>query len=329
MEYIYPKKLKKGDKVMIVAPSRSLKILSNETVNKAIERLESLWLQVVFWKNVAECDDFFTSSVESRLEDLHDAFRNEEVAWIFSVIGWSTTNQLLDYIDYELIKNNPKIICWFSDITVLHNAILSKTWIVSYYWPHFSSWGMKHGFDYSVDYFKKCCMESEPFDIVDSLEWSDDERYLDQEKRTFEQNEGAIVLQQGECTWRIIGGNLECLCVVMWTPYFPEIHEDSILFIEQDATWNIQRFIRRLEQILQASYSKHIKGIILGRFQKGCDISINQLKTIISRQKKVQWIPIVANVNFGHTTPIATFPIWWVWSLSAYNNVVKISILKH
>ena len=329
MDYIYPKKLKKWDTVMVIAPARSFKILSEETTNRAVERLEALGLHVVFWKHITECDEFLTSSVPSRIEDLHEAFRDNSISAIFSVVGWYSTNQMLDYIDYDLIKANPKIVCWFSDITILHNAILEKTWIVSYYWPHFSSWGIKYGFEYSIEYFRRCCMESDPFDIIASPERSDDERYLDQEKRTFEKNEWYIILQEGSCSWRIFWWNLECLCALMGTPYFPKIEEDTILFIEQDAEGNIQRFIRRLEQLFQSSIAKHIKWIIIGRFQKENNTSIDQLKTIIRLQTKIQWLVVIADVNFGHTMPIATFPIWWVCSITGANGSVKISILEH
>ncbi len=329
MEFIYPKKLRKWDRIMVVAPSRSFKLLSEDTVKRAIERLNGLGLEVVFGKHISECDEFMTSSIESRLEDLHDAFRDDSIAGIFSVIGGSSTNQLVDYIDYDIIKANPKIVCWFSDITVLHNAILAKTWLVTYYWPHFSSWGMKYGFEYSLENFKKCCMESDSFEITDASEWSDDPRYLDQEKRVFEKNEWIIILQEGTCTGKIIWGNVECVCVSMGTPYLPIINEDTILFIEQDAEWNILRFIRRFEQILQSDFAKHVKWIVIGKFQKNNTISIDQLKKIIAAQRKVEWMPIVANVDFGHITPITTFPLWGIWSLSAYNNVAKVSILKH
>lgn len=278
--------MKKWDKIMVIAPARSFNLLSEDTIKRAIERLNDLGLEVIFWKHIAECDEFMSSSIESRVEDLHDAFRDDSIAGILSVIWWWSTNQIVDYINYDLIKANPKIICWFSDITVLHNAILAKTWVVTYYWPHFSSWGMKYGLDYSIECFQKCCMEAEPFDITDSHEWSDDARYLDQEKRIFEQNDGAIILQEGTCTWRIIWGNVECLCVSMGTPYLPILDEDTILFIEQDAEWNMPRFMRRLEQIFQSDFAKHVKGIIIGRFQKENNISIEQLKKIIAKQKK-------------------------------------------
>jgi muramoyltetrapeptide carboxypeptidase LdcA involved in peptidoglycan recycling len=84
-----------------------------------------------------------------------------------------------------------------------------------------------------------------------------------------------------------------------------------------------------LEQLFQSDFSKSIKWIVIGKFQNKNLVAIEQLKTIIAAQRKTHWIPIVANINFGHTTPIVTFPLWWIWSLSAYTTTVKISILKH
>lgn len=86
MQYIYPKKLKKGDKIMVIAPARSFKLLSEDTVTRAIERLNDLGLEVVFGKHIAECDELMSSSIESRVEDLHDAFRDKSIAGILSVI---------------------------------------------------------------------------------------------------------------------------------------------------------------------------------------------------------------------------------------------------
>jgi muramoyltetrapeptide carboxypeptidase LdcA involved in peptidoglycan recycling len=111
MQVIYPPKLQKGDKIAIVAPARSFSILSEETVERAIKRLNDLGLEVVLGKHIAECDEFLTSSVASRVEDIHTAFSNPRIKGIFSVVGGYSSNQLLDYLDYELIKANPKIVC--------------------------------------------------------------------------------------------------------------------------------------------------------------------------------------------------------------------------
>jgi muramoyltetrapeptide carboxypeptidase LdcA involved in peptidoglycan recycling len=102
-------------------------------------------------------------------------------------------------------------------------------------------------------------MESDPYEIKPSNEWSDDERYLDQEKRIFEQNEGFITLQEGECKGRIIGGHIHCFTELLGTPYFPIIDEDCILYLEQDGEYLPQMFESHLQQILQTPYTKYIK----------------------------------------------------------------------
>ena len=99
--------------------------------------------------------DYMCASRDARVEDLNEAFRDENVKAILTVIGGFNSNQLLDYIDYEAIKNNPKIFCGFSDITALSNAIYAKTGVVTYSGPHYSSFGMLKGFEYSLEYFKK------------------------------------------------------------------------------------------------------------------------------------------------------------------------------
>lgn len=163
MNKIIPEKLKKGDEIRVIAPSRSMKILKKDIIDIAKSRLESLGFKVSFGKNVMKSinDDYKCASIEDRVSDLHDAFRDKNVKAILTVIGGYNVNQILDEIDYELIKNNPKILCGFSDITALTNAIYAKTGLVTYSGVHFSSFGMKYGFEYSLDYFKKIFMKND------------------------------------------------------------------------------------------------------------------------------------------------------------------------
>ena len=122
----------------------------------ATERLEELGLKVTFGKHVMEADpDYMCASIDARVEDLNEAFRDKNVKAILTVIGGFNSNQLLDYIDYDAIKENPKIFCGFSDITALSNAIHAKTGLVTYSGVHYSSFGMLKGFEYSLEYFKK------------------------------------------------------------------------------------------------------------------------------------------------------------------------------
>ncbi len=138
MEKMYPTKLKTGDEVRIIAPSCSLAIISEDVRQIASKRLADLGFNISFGKHVEENDDFVSSSIQSRIEDFHDAFRDKNVKGVLTVLGGFNSNQLLKYLDWDLIKSNPKVFCGFSDITALHNAIFAKTGLVSYSGPHYS-----------------------------------------------------------------------------------------------------------------------------------------------------------------------------------------------
>jgi len=200
MEKIIPEKLKIGDEIRVIAPSRNMCILSDEIIQNAKERLEKLGFKVTFGKSVLQTigEDYDCASIEDRIEDLHEAFRDQNVKAILSVIGGFNVNQILDYIDYDLIKQNPKIICGFSDITALTNSIYAKTGLVTYSGPHFSSFGMKKGFDYTEEYFKKMLMQKERIDIYSSEEWSNDSWFKNQENRKFIKNDGTTIIHKGE-----------------------------------------------------------------------------------------------------------------------------------
>src|SRR3990167_4265145 len=169
MQKIYPDKLNKGDEVRVIAPVRSLAIITKESRKIANKRFEDLGLKLSFGKHVEEIDDFASTNIQSRIEDLHQAFGDKNVKAIITVIGGFNSNQLLKYIDWDLIKNNPKIFCGFSDITALNNSFYTKTGLVTYSGPHYSSFGQELYFDYTLEYFKKCLLSDEPIEIKSSI----------------------------------------------------------------------------------------------------------------------------------------------------------------
>lgn len=121
-----PSPLKKGGHIRVIAPSRSASILSKEGISQAKKRLESLGFTVSFGQHVFECDIHSSSSIEHRLSDLHEAFKDDEVDGILTAIGGFNCNELLPYIDYDLIRQHPKVLCGYSDITALANAHYSE-----------------------------------------------------------------------------------------------------------------------------------------------------------------------------------------------------------
>ena len=313
MNKIIPSKLNIGDEIRVIAPSRSMCILSKEVIESAKSRLENIGFKVTFGKNVLNSigEDYNCANIEDRIEDLHEAFKNKNVKAILTVIGGYNVNQILDYIDYKLIKENPKIICGFSDITALTNAIYAKTGLVTYSGPHFSSFGMKKGFEYTEKYFRKMFMQTGSIEIESSNEWSNNSWFKEQENRTFIKNEGMKIINKGEAEGTIVGGNLCTLNLLQGTEYMPEL-EKTILFIEDDGlvekNFN-KEFDRDLQSLLHCAKNKNIKGIIIGRAENNCEMDDEKWKRILKSKKELTNIPIVINADFGHTTPIFTFPI--------------------
>ena len=275
---IKPDKLKRGDELRVIAPARSMCILSDDTIQRAVACLEDRGLRITFGKHVHENDLHNSASIENRIADLHDAFSDKNVKAILTVIGGFNSNQLLPYIDYDLIAQNPKIICGYSDITALTNAIYKETGLIAYYGPHFSTFGMKKGISYTVQEFESIFLRDEPFEIVPSEQWSDDEWYLDQENRIFLANEGYEVIQAGQTKGTAIGGNLCTLNLLQGTAYMPEL-ANAILIIEDDDLTFAEEFDRNLESLLQAVDPNEIKGILFGRFQKKSNLSMDELES--------------------------------------------------
>lgn len=324
-----PKKLKKGDEIRVIAPARSMIILGEDCIQIAKTRLEELGFKVTFGKHVMETDeDYVSASVESRVEDLNEAFADKNVKAILTVIGGFNSNQILNYIDYENIKRNPKILCGFSDITALLDAINAKTGLNVYYGPHFSSFGMEKGFEYTLEYFVKMFCEENSIEIKSSKNWSNDAWFIDQENRDFIENEGMFIINEGQAEGKIIGGNLCTFNLLHGTKYMPDL-EDSILFLEDDGMaekaflWEFDRNLQSL--IMQKGFDK-VNGIVIGREEKNSAMSKQRWIKLIKGKKELNNIPVIAGADFGHTTPIFTFPIGGKAKLKAVDNKIELII---
>lgn len=316
-------RLKVGDEIRVIAPSRSGAILKSEQIDISVKRLEALGFRVTFSKNFKNYDLFYQSSIEERIEDLHEAFLDPKVKMILTAIGGYNSNQLLDYIDYDIIRNNPKIFCGYSDITALNNAIYHKTGLINYSGPHFSTLGMKHGLDYTMDYFLQAITNDSILYIEPSKEWSNDLWYLNQEDRTFYPNEGYFIINEGQAEGKILGGNLCTFNLLQGTKFMPDL-TDSILFIEDDNESHSQMFDRDLQSLLHQPNANKIKAIIIGRFEKESQVTKEGLRLIIQSKKELQHIPVIANVDFGHTSPIFTIPIGGTCTVKVSGGIVEL-----
>lgn len=311
---IIANKLNVGDEIRVIAPSRSLSIVKQGVFDEALKFLSDKGFVISFSKNSREIDETNSSSIQSRVEDLHNAFLDKNVKAILTCIGGFNVNQILEYIDYSIIEDNPKILCGFSDITALLNAIYAKTGLITYHGPHFASFGRDSDIEYSYHFFEECLKRDEEYFIEPS---EDANEYF--------------VIQEGDCVGEIVGGNLCTLNLLQGTKFMPSL-KNKILFLEDDnimGNYFVFEFERNLQSLIQTNDFMGVKGIVFGRFDSSCNIDIDTIKRIISTKKQLKVIPIIFNVDFGHVQPIATFPIGGSAKISAKGTSVSIEILKH
>ncbi|MHB8431320.1 MAG: S66 family peptidase [Acidimicrobiales bacterium] len=325
---VFPPKLRPGSSVRVIAPSRSLEIIGSEERAEADRKLAGLGLQVSLGEHVGVCDDVGSSTVENRLADLHAAFADPGVDGILTAIGGFNANQLLTGIDYEHVAAHPKVLCGFSDITALSNALYARTGLVSYSGPHYSSFGMKRHFDYTEAGFRACVMEEDPIALAPSPAWSDDLWYADQDARTLETSSGWWVLQEGEADGTIIGGNLCTFNLLQGTPFMPSL-DASIVFVEDDDQVKPWDFDRDLVSLLQQPGFAGVRALVIGRFQKGTGMTRRLLCQVVTTKPELAGLPVIANVDFGHTTPMFTFPVGGTVEVQASRVGPRLTISNH
>lgn len=271
-------------------------------------RFAALGLRLTFGEHVDERDDFESSPVASRVSDLHAAFADPQVAGILTVIGGFNSNELLPHLDWELIAANPKIFCGYSDITAVQNAILARAGLVTYSGPHWSSFGMRDHFEQTQRWFAQALFDEGPIDLRPAQAWTDDLWFLDQDNRTAHPGPGWWPLRPGTAAGRIIGGNLGTLNLLQGTGYMPSLG-GALLMVEDDAASDADTFARNLTSLLQLPDAFGVQGLVIGRFQHASGVTRFLLEQIIARQDRLAGLPVLGNVDFGHTNPLATFPI--------------------
>lgn len=305
-------KLKQGDEIRVIAPSCSLSYVWAEKREKALKALENQGFKVSFSAHSLEMDEWKSSSIASRVEDIHEAFLDDNVKAVLTAIGGFNVNQILEHIDYDIIKQHPKIFCGYSDITALLHAVYAKTGLVTYHGAHFSTFGFDLEAEYTQKAFCDCVM-------------NDGDLMLQPSQTAKEYT----VIQQGSCEGTVIGGNLCTLNLLQGTQFMPQA-EDIVLFLEDD---NIMgdyfrfEFDRNFQSLLQAYGTDKIKGVVFGRFDEGCNMNADFIKRMIA-DKLPKDIPVIFGVDFGHVFPIITFPIGGRVSVEAYHYPV-IKFINH
>lgn len=292
---IKPEKLQKGDTVMIVAPAG---VEYNKfRLQLSIESLEALELKVKVAENTLGRWGYFPAEDEVRAAEVNQAFADKEVKAIITLRGGWGAARTLPYIDFDLIKENPKILMGYSDITALLNPIYDKTGLITFHGPIAGGAWNK----FTQDSVNEVLFEGKAQHMVNPQEKGE---YL-----TVRENRIQTIVS-GTAEGRMVGGNLTVLTALQGTPYFPNI-KDKILILE-DVGENIYRVDRMLTQLALGGHLDECSGVVLGGWT---DVSTDggfgdfALMDIFEHHFASRGKPVFTGALFGHIADNRTMPI--------------------
>ena len=139
MKKIIPNKLKKGNTIGVIAPSNPIIGDNVEELEQARKIVEKDGFKIKYSKNLFSNTNGYSATAIEKAEDINEMFADKEVKMIWCAKGGENSNSTFEYIDYEIIKQNPKIICGYSDITSLTNMITEKTGLVTFSGTNFKT----------------------------------------------------------------------------------------------------------------------------------------------------------------------------------------------
>ena len=301
-----PIKLKKGDTIGVIAPSNYIEKDDLEYINASIALMEASGFKVKFGKYVFENTLGYGTSPEKRAADINWAFKDDEVKAIMCVKGGEDSNTTLDYIDYEMIKNHPKIICGFSDNTSIINVIHKKTGLVTYHGPTFkslTSWET----GYAYKQFIKTFVE----DTESLIMGEPEDEYT--------------TIQAGQATGELVGGNLSLFTKLVCGKYAVNV-QNKILFLEELGFEAAPEMVNsNIYYLKQNGVFDKIAGLWIGNYEHPSKISLE--KIVMNAIGDEYKFPIIKSDNFGHIDKKIIIPIGTKAEINT-NEKIKIKLVE-
>ena len=301
---IIPEKLKIGDTIGVVAPSNPIINENIEEINKAKEIIENLGFKVKFSKKLFSNTNGYSASAKEKAEDINEMFRDKDVKMIWCAKGGENSNSTFEHLDYELIKQNPKIICGYSDITSITNMITEKTGLVTF----------------SGTNFKTIATDETDFSLKEVLK-----RFVDGSLEFGETDYGYKTIKEGLAEGQLIGGNLSLTRGMVAGKYNIDF-TDKILFLEELGFETGPALVSNyLYYMKQNGVFNKIKGIWIGNYTHESGIKLEDiLLDVIGEEFNG---PIIKSENFGHIDTKTVIPLGSTAKIDT-NQKVKIKLLE-
>lgn len=286
---LIPPRLKKGDRIGVVSPSRAvMPELAGQFAN-GVKYLQGLGFEVVQGRNVFSSSWGYSASPEEKAEDINAMFADDSVRAVICSQGGANSNACLPYLDWELIRTHPKVFLGISDITVLLNAIHQQTGLVTYH-GNDVVWGFgRVPTDYDRQEFISILVEGRSGKITP--------RGL---RKT---------VRGGAAEGKLLGGNLPCLLKLAGTPYFPDFSE-AIFFVEA-IDISPEGCDQAFHQLKQIGFFERIRGAVVGYIDglQNIENAPVQMEELLLHVSAGREFPILKVDDFGHNCPNTVLPV--------------------
>lgn len=324
MEYKKPVRLQKGDSVAIVSPSWGGPNAFPHIYEHGLKILKEWGLKVREFPTARTDAASLRAHPEMRAKDINDAFADPQIKAVFATIGGNDSIRILPFIDREILKNNPKILMGYSDTTTLH-TLLSQVGVVSLYGP-----SLMAGFSQmeSLPPTFKSHVHEFLFEPKDTYEYQTYGIYSDgYPEWSLPENLGKVNPLQKDEGWRwlqgsaavqgeLFGGCIEVLQMMKGTPFWPspDFWDGKIFFLETSENKpSIHHIDHELRNYGAMGLFERITGLVLARARDFSEKEKQDLEkkivSIVADEFGKPDLPIVANVDFGHTDPQLVLPL--------------------
>ncbi|MCB9081970.1 MAG: LD-carboxypeptidase [Lewinellaceae bacterium] len=306
---IRPRRLIAGDKVGLITPGS---FIPDAALEKAVNNLEELGFSVVKGANIRAKRGYNAGTDQQRIDDLHRMFADPEIKAVWCARGGYGCSRLLPYLDYNLIRQNPKVLIGYSDITALLQAIFMHTGLVGFHGPVAgATWT-----EYAKKHLKGILMNPQEQYRIELAE---------EPRRTTDPLYKVDVIQSGKARGRLMGGNLSLLAATAGTPF--ALDASSKLIFLEDVEEKPYRVDRMLTQLRQACELGNARGVVLGVFS-GCvadpgDETLSLAETVRDRLGDLG-VPVMYGFSFGHISNQCTLPVGIEAELDAENQTVTL-----
>ncbi len=313
MKTVKPRRLKTGDTIRIVAPASNIVSLSKHAIETGLKNIEKLGFKVELHPDIYRSYKGTAGKPKERAQSLMEAFTDDSVDGIMCCWGGFNSNDILDHLDYSVFKDNPKVFIGYSDITILNTVLYQTAGMINFQGPAFITFTHDFLMPWEIQVFKDILMTpTDHYELYESPSYIDDPYFYKHPETPVKsiENSGWVIVREGHAKGRLIGGHLGTLLCLAGTDYWCNL-KNHLLFIECDeedlGPTNVSRQLRHLRQL---GAFEDISGLLVGRIPSVLGLDGDQcieslLEDVIERDD----FPVVTQMDFGHTNPIATIPV--------------------